>query len=57
MASSKKTTNSKNAKNAPTRTKAESSAKRSAPAPRESRWGRPVGAVVCLLLALCVAVS
>ena len=58
MASSKKTTNSKNAKSAPAKTKAESSAKRSAPAPaKESRWARPVGAVVCLLLALCVAVS
>ncbi len=54
MASSKKTTNSKNAKSAP----AKSSAKRSAPAPaKESRWARPVGAAVCLLLALCVAVS
>ena len=58
MASSKKTTNSKNAKSAPTKTKAESSTKRSAPAPaKESRWARPVGAVVSLLLALCVAVS
>ena len=58
MASSKKTTNSKNAKSAPAKTKAESSTKRSAPAPaKESRWTRPVGAVVCLLLALCVAVS
>ena len=59
MASSqKKTTNSKNAKSAPAKTTAKSSAKRSAPAPaKESRWARPVGAAVCLLLALCVAVS